>query len=63
MEPQNPWGWLKRGLLRAHHSDFSNALTDFSEVLKLTPKNPEVIAAIEQVAYAKKRYSSSASKS
>ncbi|MDR0498656.1 MAG: radical SAM protein [Holophagales bacterium] len=46
MEPQNPWGWLKRGLLRLHQENFQAASVDFLEVFKLTPKNNEVDAAI-----------------
>jgi radical SAM superfamily enzyme YgiQ (UPF0313 family) len=51
MEPQNPWGWLKRGLLHLRFERFPNSLTDFMEVFKLTPNNNEVAAAIERIEY------------
>jgi radical SAM superfamily enzyme YgiQ (UPF0313 family) len=54
MEPQNPWGWLKRGLLHLLFERFPNARADLMEVFKLTPNNNEVIAALERVEYAEK---------
>jgi len=40
-EPQNPWGWLKRALLRERTGSSAAARTDLAEVLALAPGNPE----------------------
>jgi len=54
MEPQNPWGWLKRGLLHLRIERTPNACADLMEVLNLTPNNNEISVAIERMAYSKK---------
>jgi tetratricopeptide (TPR) repeat protein len=40
-EPQNPWGWLKRALLRERTGSRKEAQADLAEVLALAPGNPE----------------------
>ena len=40
-EPQNPWGWLKRALLRERTGSKKEARADLAEVLALAPANPE----------------------
>jgi radical SAM superfamily enzyme YgiQ (UPF0313 family) len=40
-EPQNPWGWLKRALLRERTGQGKEARADLAEVLALAPGNPE----------------------
>ena len=40
-EPQNPWGWLKRALLRERTGSKMEARADLAEVLALAPGNPE----------------------
>ena len=43
-EPGNPWGFLKRALLREKLGRLSEARTDLAEVLALAPGNPEATA-------------------
>ena len=40
-EPQNPWGWMKRALLRERTGAGKEARADLAEVLALAPGNPE----------------------
>lgn len=40
-EPQNPWGFMKRALLREKRGQRKKALEDLKEVLSLAPGNPE----------------------
>jgi len=40
-EPANPWGFLKRALLREKLGQAARARTDLAEVLALAPGNPE----------------------
>jgi radical SAM superfamily enzyme YgiQ (UPF0313 family) len=42
-EPQNPWGWLKRGRALLRLGRHRAARADFSEALKLVPKNAEAL--------------------
>lgn len=41
LEPQNPWGWMKRALLRERAGRPREARADLAEVLALAPGNPE----------------------
>lgn len=43
-EPGNPWGWLKRAILRERTGRLREALADLDEVLRLAPRNPEAEA-------------------
>jgi tetratricopeptide (TPR) repeat protein len=40
-EPANPWGFMKRALLREKQGRLDQAHTDLAEVLALAPGNPE----------------------
>ncbi len=40
-EPANPWGFMKRALLREKLGQVAKAKTDLAEVLALAPGNPE----------------------
>ncbi|MBI4913152.1 MAG: radical SAM protein [Acidobacteria bacterium] len=40
-EPANPWGWMKRALLRHRCGRHAEARADLGEVLALAPGNPE----------------------
>jgi Flp pilus assembly protein TadD len=40
-EPTNPWGFMKRALLREKLGQVDKARADLSEVLSLAPGNPE----------------------
>jgi len=40
-EPANPWGFMKRALLREKQGRLDQAHTDLAEVLALAPHNPE----------------------
>ena len=42
-EPHNPWGFMKRALLRERLGDRRRALQDLREVLALAPGNPEAV--------------------
>jgi radical SAM superfamily enzyme YgiQ (UPF0313 family) len=42
-EPKNPWGFMKRALLREKLGHLEKARADLSEVLSLAPGNPEAI--------------------
>ena len=42
-EPANPWGFLKRALLREKLGQAAKARTDLAEVLALAPGNPEAM--------------------
>jgi anaerobic magnesium-protoporphyrin IX monomethyl ester cyclase len=44
-EPQNPWGWMKRGFLAIKTGDLTAALQDVQEALKIVPKSPEALDA------------------
>jgi tetratricopeptide (TPR) repeat protein len=48
-EPQNPWGWMKRGFLAIKTGDLSAALQDMQEALKIVPKSPEALDAHEHL--------------
>jgi len=50
-EPQNPWGWMKRGYLGIKTGDHASALTDLREALKIVPKNSEVISALDYLSH------------
>jgi radical SAM superfamily enzyme YgiQ (UPF0313 family) len=54
-EPQNPWGWLKRGILNHSVGNHEAGDADFKEVGKLMPNSYEASAALEQLAYSRKR--------
>ena len=41
LEPLNPWGFMKRALLREKHGSLDQARMDLAEVLALAPGNPE----------------------
>ena len=41
LEPRNPWGFMKRGLLREKLGQRKRAQEDLAEVLNLAPGNPE----------------------
>jgi radical SAM superfamily enzyme YgiQ (UPF0313 family) len=43
MEPGNPWGFMKRALLRQHQGRPLEARSDLDEVLALAPRNPEAL--------------------
>jgi Flp pilus assembly protein TadD len=55
MEPQNPWGWMKRGFLGIKTADRAAALADLREALKIVPNSPEALAAHEYLAHTGKR--------
>jgi len=46
-EPRNPWGFMKRALLREKQGQHKKALVDLREVLLLAPGNPEAVALEE----------------
>jgi len=46
-EPQNPWGWIKRGQARLDLGQSKAALADFREALKIVPKNGEALKGAE----------------
>jgi tetratricopeptide (TPR) repeat protein len=46
-EPQNPWGWMKRGYLSIELGNQKAAVQDLQEALKIVPKSPEANAAYE----------------
>jgi len=50
-EPQNPWGWMKRGFLGIKTGDTATALADLCEALKIVPKSTEIFSAIEYVSH------------
>jgi radical SAM superfamily enzyme YgiQ (UPF0313 family) len=47
-EPQNPWGWLKRGQARLGLDLFPAAAADFGEALKIVPKSHEAMKGMER---------------
>jgi tetratricopeptide (TPR) repeat protein len=49
-EPDNPWGWLKRGSMRINQGQYGTAADDMREVLKLMPNNYDAIDALEYLA-------------
>jgi tetratricopeptide (TPR) repeat protein len=42
-EPQNPWGWLKRGRARLGLGLCPAAAADFKEALKIVPNSPDAL--------------------
>jgi radical SAM superfamily enzyme YgiQ (UPF0313 family) len=50
LEPNNPWGWRKRGLLNIRQKNRSAASSDLLEVLKLMPNNSEAAEALKYAA-------------
>ena len=56
-EPANPWGFLKRALLREKVGQLNSARADLAEVLALAPGNPEAteLAALWGLKQAKPR--------
>jgi len=49
-EPNNPWGWLKRGGMYINLEQHEKAANDMREVLKLTPNNYDALDALEYMA-------------
>jgi len=47
-EPHNPWGFMKRALLRENLGQRKQALQDLNEVLRLAPGNPEAEGLADQ---------------
>jgi radical SAM superfamily enzyme YgiQ (UPF0313 family) len=47
-EPQNPWGWLKRGRARLSLGLFPAAAADFGEALRITPNGAEALEGMER---------------
>lgn len=41
MKPENDMGWLTRGIVRIHMSDFSSAVVDFNKAIYLNPTRPK----------------------
>lgn len=46
-EPHNPWGFMKRALLRENLGQRKKAVEDLREVLRLAPGNPEAVDLAE----------------
>jgi radical SAM superfamily enzyme YgiQ (UPF0313 family) len=46
-EPQNPWGWLKRGRARLGLGLFPAAAADFREALRIVPNSPDALEGAE----------------
>jgi radical SAM superfamily enzyme YgiQ (UPF0313 family) len=54
-EPQNPWGWMKRGFLAIETGDLSAAFQDMQEAIKIVPKSPELLDAHEHLIHTMRR--------
>jgi tetratricopeptide (TPR) repeat protein len=46
-EPQNPWGWLKRGRVRLEQGFPSESRADYREALAIMPNNAEAAVGAE----------------
>ncbi len=48
-EPDNPWGWLKRGQVRLTLGKKKGAQEDFKELLRLAPGNAQGLSLLQEI--------------
>lgn len=49
MEPNNPWGWLKRGQISLNLGKKKAAKEDFKELLRLAPGNAQGMSLLQDI--------------